>query len=414
MKTLLLLTSDFPFGQSEVFVENEFPFLAAKFEQIFIITTSISGASPRPLPPHVKTIRIPYDASLKNKALVLCSIFSKDVREELHFIQSERKLPLSKTIVSILLGGYAKAFEMNDLIKKLLREYSLDEKQLYLYSYWMKDLAIGMGMFKRQHPKVKFFCRAHGWDLYFERHHPPYLPFRKYILTHANACFSISEAGKNYLDNITGQQFSDKLKLSRLGTFNPNANRSQPNTVKIKLVSCSSVIPLKRIHLIIESLTLIKNIEIEWEHVGDGKLKIQMESLAKEKLESLPNISFRMDGHIDNKDLLNYYAREKIDVFINVSETEGLPVSIMEANSFGIPTIATNVGGVSEIIREGENGFLLSRNCSPADIAFTIEKYALLPENAKQQMRDSAFHIWDQNFNAEINYPAFVESALIL
>ncbi|MFR4320263.1 MAG: glycosyltransferase [Blautia massiliensis (ex Durand et al. 2017)] len=45
---------------------------------------------------------------------------------------------------------------------------------------------------------------------------------------------------------------------------------------------------------------------------------------------------------------------------MNVSSSEGIPVSIMEATSFGIPGIATDAGGTKEIIRDKENGVLLS------------------------------------------------------
>jgi len=48
---------------------------------------------------------------------------------------------------------------------------------------------------------------------------------------------------------------------------------------------------------------------------------------------------------LPHNDVLNYYASNPVDVFINTSSSEGLPVSIMEAMSFGIPVIATNVGG---------------------------------------------------------------------
>ena len=71
MKTLLLLTSDFPYGTGEVFVENEFPFLAEKFGRIFIITTSLHTQTIRPLPPNATVIHIPYDASAANKLRAL-------------------------------------------------------------------------------------------------------------------------------------------------------------------------------------------------------------------------------------------------------------------------------------------------------------------------------------------------------
>lgn len=47
------------------------------------------------------------------------------------------------------------------------------------------------------------------------------------------------------------------------------------------------------------------------------------------------------------------------DIFVNPSYSEGLPTSVMEAASIGLPIVATNVGGTSEIIRDGETGFLV-------------------------------------------------------
>ena len=48
--------------------------------------------------------------------------------------------------------------------------------------------------------------------------------------------------------------------------------------------------------------------------------------------------------------MLDYYKNNIIDIFINLSASEGIPVSIMDAISFGIPCIATNVGGTGEIV----------------------------------------------------------------
>jgi len=46
---------------------------------------------------------------------------------------------------------------------------------------------------------------------------------------------------------------------------------------------------------------------------------------------------------------------------MNLSETEGIPVSIMEAQSAGVPILATNLGGTSEIVNN-ENGFLVEKD----------------------------------------------------
>jgi len=48
------------------------------------------------------------------------------------------------------------------------------------------------------------------------------------------------------------------------------------------------------------------------------------------------------------------------DVYILPSYNEGLPVSILEAMSYGKPIISTNVGGIPEIVKNNENGFLIN------------------------------------------------------
>ena len=47
------------------------------------------------------------------------------------------------------------------------------------------------------------------------------------------------------------------------------------------------------------------------------------------------------------------------DVFLHCSDHEGLPVSIHEAIAAGLPVIAARVGGIPDLVREGENGRLL-------------------------------------------------------
>ena len=76
-------------------------------------------------------------------------------------------------------------------------------------------------------------------------------------------------------------------------------------------------------------------------------------------------ITYEFKGNVDNAEILKYYRENSIDCFALLSEHEGAPVSIMEAESAGIPIVATDVGGVRELV-DG-NGFLLSSNPSEKD-----------------------------------------------
>ena len=98
------------------------------------------------------------------------------------------------------------------------------------------------------------------------------------------------------------------------------------------------------------------------------------------------------------------------DLFINVSSSEGIPVSIMEAMSFGIPVIATDAGGTNEIVKDGYNGYLLPVNIEAEEIASAIKKFILLPDAQKSELSKNATTTWKEQYNAELNYNTFIES----
>jgi glycosyltransferase involved in cell wall biosynthesis len=174
------------------------------------------------------------------------------------------------------------------------------------------------------------------------------------------------------------------------------------------IVSCSNLIPLKRIDLIIYALEQVRSEkEIHWLHFGDGILRKELENLAASRIGNLNRIHFNFMGHYPNEKLKEYYRSNKIDLFINTSSTEGLPVSIMEAQSYGIPVIATDVGGVNEIVIPG-TGELLPVDFKPEILAGMIQHYSDLPEEEEKKIRMSAISNWKLNFNASSNYTDFI------
>jgi glycosyltransferase involved in cell wall biosynthesis len=173
----------------------------------------------------------------------------------------------------------------------------------------------------------------------------------------------------------------------------------------LHIVSCSNVIPVKRVHLIYEAFNLIENLKIEWTHFGDG----DQFDLLKEKVRNLKsNIQTNLKGRIPNNEIYIAYRKLNPKIFINVSSSEGVPVSIMEALSFGIPVIASNVGGTSEIVNN-QNGILLSANPTPHEIRAAIEEVIAHPEK-----REAAYQTWNELYNAEKNYVEFVKQLQLL
>ena len=120
------------------------------------------------------------------------------------------------------------------------------------------------------------------------------------------------------------------------------------------------------------------------------------------------DIEYSFLGQLTNKQVRDIYETRHFNLFISTSETEGLPVSMMEAQSAGIPILATDVGGVNEIVIDGVTGWLLPPNPEPALVAEKISEIFEMKDAEKKKIRQNAYDHWQKNFNAEKNYPAFV------
>lgn len=118
-------------------------------------------------------------------------------------------------------------------------------------------------------------------------------------------------------------------------------------------------------------------------------------------------VKYTFEGKVDNSTVLDYYRKNDVDCFITTSSSEGLPVSIMEAMSFGIPIIATDVGGISELI-DG-NGVLLNADPSVSEVANAMETMCDSNKAEREALCDNSRRIWEKSFDAEKNAEIFTD-----
>jgi glycosyltransferase involved in cell wall biosynthesis len=141
--------------------------------------------------------------------------------------------------------------------------------------------------------------------------------------------------------------------------------------------------------------------DVVWTHIGGGECLDDVEQSLKNMGE---NVEVCLLGQLPHHDVLDYYQNNPVDLFINVSSSEGLPVSIMEAFANGIPVIATAVGGCPEIVSE-DCGFLLKPNFEAIELAGIIENYSL----DSTEMRVSALEKQRDEYSSEKNQSAFAK-----
>lgn len=409
MKTLVLITSHFPFAKSETFLEAELGYLESNFNKTIIISQNVINPQTREVDKNTSVYRYNTSTTLKG-FLYLPVLLTRNlfliiglIRNEYTFLKAAGTAGTVKFYY--LLKKIIKALQLKEFIVNVLTKEHI-QRNIVFYSYWLKTGAHAISLIN--YPTSIKVARAHGSDLYEEKTEKKYLPLLNYTCKNLDAVFFVSENGKKYLTNRLG--YHDNFKLSYLGINNQFVFKPVERKDKFVIVSCSNLIPLKRVHLIIKALehTMLEK-NVTWMHFGDGILKNKLENLAEELLSKKPGIEYRFMGHYPNKELLEFYNLNNINLFINVSSTEGLPVSIMEAQSAGIPVIATNVGGVSEIVVEG-TGSLIDPDFEPEQLANLISWYFKLSEPEYLALKDNARKNWEFFFNASTNYRKFIEN----
>jgi glycosyltransferase involved in cell wall biosynthesis len=398
-KTLFILTSEFPFGNSETFLENEIPFLIQTFEKVIFVPSKISGEN-RGEKYSIEILKIKDHFNNKNR---LKALFSTILIKEVLGLIFKNKFSLYRFRTAW--NYLTRAIFLKSKIVDFIEFNKIKKNECVFYSYWLDEKSLAISMMNNEFKPNFKISRAHGWDIYEERHHENYLPFRSQLINKLSLISTISKNGMNHIKSLSKvKNIDSKVKVNYLGTLpiKRNVNFSV-NESSITLLSISSLISLKRVELIINALSFVSNKNIKWIHIGDGPLKEKLIEEAKIKLEKKVNITFEFKGHLTNTDVRNFLTNSSIDWFINVSETEGLPVTFMEVMSVGIPVIATNVGGVPEIVNS-ENGILIERN-------FKIEELSMIFENLDKNdfKGENALNTWEKKFDAAVNYKLFTK-----
>lgn len=130
-----------------------------------------------------------------------------------------------------------------------------------------------------------------------------------------------------------------------------------PNPV-VKVLFIGRLIPRKGFQYVVRALPRIReltNIPFEIEVVGSGAMRTHLDDLAA-KLQVSQLITYQ--GTVPYSELQRSY--QGADIFVLTSESEGMPCATLEAMACGLPVVTTDVPGNREIVREGENGFLVS------------------------------------------------------
>ena len=406
----IVLNAFYPFNPGETFLANEMKYLTS-FDKIFVAPihgTALKNHFDYKKNQNAVVWEMPNFDTINKLIYSVKTLFSVDFYCELNDLFKSNRLTKHNVFKALRFCAHG-SFCADSLIKKI-KKVRIDNanSRIVLYSYWMNlDAYIGVRIKKRMTTETKFVTRAHRVDIYEYADESGYIPMRRSIIRNADKLYPISEDGKQYLIQCYNVS-PEKIEVSRLGTMDHGVNISDKGNI-LSLVSCSWVRKVKRLDLIIDALSKV-DFPVCWTHFGDGD---EMENL-KDKLNTFSNDKVKINfvGSMSNEKVLEMYSENSYNAFINVSSSEGVPVSIMEAMSFGKIIIATDVGGTKEIVEDGLNGFLLPCEFKVEQLRYVLEHIYEMNEDQYSKMCISSRKIWETKSNAEKNYCDFVKNLI--
>lgn len=401
---LAILTTSFPYYPGEQFIESEVSYWeTGQFTDVFILPSVVDG-QPRAIP---QKFKVDFSLCQLSKAgrlrCMLQALFTGLFLKELVYlwkVQNVRLYTVFRALkhVSIILqvaenlGAFAERHGGIDVV----------------YSYWHEIHAYAAVLVKQKGLIGKVVARAHRVDLYEEYKPFAYMPLKRQFINCFDQIYVLSYEAKSYLQSRYAANPS-LVFISPLGVSVPELISMPSPEGFLHIASVSFCVPVKQIDKIIQALVIFadknRHIQMRWSHIGDGPLFEELKVLAEQAFAPFPHMTFEFKGNLANIEVNKFYLQEPVDLFINASKSEGMPVSIMEAMSVGVPAIAPDVGGIAGLIGNSE-GILMSQAPSVEEIAKSIETLALIAKTP--QIRAKVRQKITEKFNASSNYSQFV------
>jgi len=397
-KNLIILTESYPFSGGEQFLIREYFYVAKHFEKVYVFPAKVS-TSLNPLLPENLIIIDDLSKEIVNSKLDYIRNFIPILSVLFIELKNKKRRNAFSKRFSYHLSEILLAIKSEKIFNKKLQQIGA-EKNTTFHSAWMNKHALMLSIAKFKNHISEFTFRVHGYDIFLERRENNYMPFEVFIYKHAKHIILNSKYSFNYkkAQNI----YSEKLRLNYFGIEN-NENSPFKDSEVFVLVSCSDIIPLKRVELIAEALSFV-TYKLKWIHFGDGE---KMKDITRLCATLPSNVEYELKGKTSNEEIMEFYRGNMINLFIHVSRTEGLGFALVEAQSFGIPILACAAGGVVDVVNE-ETGKLLPIQITSKELSEEILGFKESKLNEKE-FRKTVKSFFNKTFSIEKTNSNFVK-----
>ena len=198
---------------------------------------------------------------------------------------------------------------------------------------------------------------------------------------------------------VSGIGYSKKILKINNGVNITDINRANESKADINLIIISRLVVQKNINIVIEAMKLLDNKNLKLSIIGEGGEFSKLESAIHDL--NLQN-QVKLLGKIDNNKISQFLLTA--DIFIQASDYEGLPHSVLEAINYEVPILSTETGGCKDLLNDGERGFIIpmppDKKVIAENISFIIENKA---EATKRADEAKAFINKKHNFLEQAN-----------
>lgn len=354
-KKIVFITGSFPFGKSEVWAINELNSLQELGVEIRTIPRSGKGEI-------INQDAVKFDSHLIDLPFIDLNIFIFLLRTILFrpflFLKLlKENIKQSNTIIDFAKGLII--LPKSIFIAEILKNEKID----HIHSLQTTSTAF-MAFILSNILKVPWSYTLHTSEILNSR-------YKKSILFQsrsASLCRTISKTTANELSSFIGYPLSKKIVKVHLGVdIKVIKNRTNYANQLFTIVTPAELTPRKGHIYAIDAAKKLIDMgvnDFRWFFYGSGPLLKKLNNRVREL--NLCNHCF-FPGNLDHYELLQKYESNKVNAVIlsSISSNvpEGIPVSLMEPMSYGIPVIATDCGGTKELV-DGKSGILVNQKNS--------------------------------------------------
>ena len=226
---------------------------------------------------------------------------------------------------------------------------------------------VGDPVWERAYSKAKisesfdeFQVKNYGFSISLQK------KVRSFSIKKSDIVVTPSQHLKNFILNLG---FKNKIEIINNGVFIPEENTNIFTNDQINITIVSRLVSHKNIKKIIRAISDLNDPLIYLNIIGDGP---ELNQLQKISLESNNKDNIIFHGKLNRDDINHIFL--KSDIYIQASNYEGLPHSLLEAMSYGIPVLCTPVGECKEILGNEDRGYILDLPVSKSNIKSKIKE----------------------------------------